>query len=142
MLTVSEVAKQTGVSAHTVRYYVREGLLLPIKQAENSYSLFSPTEVSRLQFIRTAKMLGFTLNEIRQILENAQMGESPCADVREVIQQHIVDNRRRIEEMQQLQKRMELAVTKWETMPDGMPDGHSICHLIESMNKTGENDEI
>jgi DNA-binding transcriptional MerR regulator len=142
MLTVSEVAKQTGVSAHTVRYYVREGLLLPIKQAENSYSLFSPTEVSRLQFIRTAKMLGFTLNEIRQILENAQMGESPCADVREVIQQHIVDNRRRIEEMQQLQKRMELAVTKWETMPDGMPDGHSICHLIESMNETGENDEI
>jgi len=142
MLTVSEVAKQTGVSAHTVRYYVREGLLVPNKQAENSYSLFSPTEVSRLQFIRTAKMLGFTLNEIRQILENAQLGESPCAEVREVIQQHIVDNRRRIEEMQQLQERMELAVTKWETMPDGIPDCHSICHLIESMNETGENDEI
>lgn len=142
MLTVSEVARQTGINAHTVRYYVREGLLVPSKQAENHYSLFSSKEVSRLRFIRTAKMLGFTLNEIRQILDNAQMGESPCADVREIIQQHIVDNRRRIEEMQQLQRRMERAITKWETMPDSTPDGHSICHLIESMSETGENDGI
>ena len=138
MLTVSEVAKQTGVSAHTVRYYVREGLLTPNKQADNSYNLFSPKEVSRLRFIRTAKMLGFTLNEVRKILENAQMGESPCTDVREIIQQHILSNRRRIIEMQQLQKRMERAVTKWGEMPDSTPDGHSICHLIESMSDIEE----
>lgn len=137
MLTVGEIAKKTGVSAHTVRYYVREGLLVPNKQPENSYSLFSSKEVSRLRFIRTAKMLGFTLNEIHQILENAQMGESPCTDVREIIQQHILDNRRRIEELQQLQQRMERAVVKWEAMPDSTPDGHSICHLIESMSETG-----
>lgn len=142
MLTVSEVARQTGVSAHTVRYYVREGLLVPNKQADNSYSLFSPKEVSRLRFIRTAKMLGFTLTEIRQILENAQLGESPCADVREIIQQHILENRRRIEELQQLQQRMERAVVKWQAMPDSTPDGHSICHLIESMSEPGEPDEV
>lgn len=138
MLTVSEVAKQTGVSAHTVRYYVREGLLTPNKQVDNSYNLFSPKEVSRLRFIRTAKMLGFTLNEVRKILENAQMGESPCTDVREIIQQHILSNRRRIIEMQQLQKRMERAVTKWGEMPDSTPGGHSICHLIESMSDIEE----
>ncbi|MGB1257877.1 MAG: MerR family transcriptional regulator [Thiolinea sp.] len=134
MFTVSEVAKQTGISAHTVRYYVREGLLEPSEQAANQYRLFSPKAVSRLRFIRTAKILGFTLNEIRQILEHAGLGESPCADVREIIQQHIVENRRRIEEMQQLQQRMEQALDKWQDMPNRTPDGHSICHLIESMS--------
>ena len=138
MLTVSEVARQTGINAHTVRYYVREGLLKPSKQAENRYNLFSSKEISRLRFIRTAKMLGFTLNEVRQILEHAHLGESPCTDVREIIQQHIVENRQRIEEMQQLQERMEGALTQWKTMPDSTPNGDSICHLIESMSRSGE----
>ena len=135
MQTVSEVARQTGISAHTIRYYVREGLLQPGKQADNQYRLFNSKEVSRLRFIRTAKMLGFTLNEIRQILEHAELGESPCADVREIIQTHIVENQRRIEEMQQLQLRMEQALSKWQDMPDSTPDGNSICHLIESMSE-------
>lgn len=142
MLTISEVARKTGINAHTVRYYVREGLLKPTKQAENQYNLFPPKEVSRLQFIRTAKMLGFTLNEIRLILEQAHMGMSPCTDVREIIQQRIVENRQRIEEIQQLQKRMEGALAQWQMMPDSTPDGDSMCHLIESMTKAGVNDGI
>ena len=50
-------------------------------------------------------------------------------------QTHIVENQRRIEEMQQLQLRMEQALSKWQDMPDSTPDGNSICHLIESMSE-------
>lgn len=138
MLTVGEVSKESGVSAHTVRYYVKAGLIAPERQAENNYRLFARQEVTRIRFIRMAKMLGFTLNEIRQILDHAKHGESPCSDVREMIQSHIVENRQRIEEMLQLQTRMEQALEKWQDMPDRTPDGNSICHLIESMGNTGD----
>ena len=139
MLTIADIANASGISPHTVRYYVKEGLISPAAQADNNYRLFIRQDVTRLRFIRMAKMLGFTLNEIRQILKHANVGESPCADVREIIQNHIVENRQKIQELQALQTRMEQALEKWQDMPDKTPDGHSICHLIESMSDiTGE----
>jgi len=138
MLTVAEIAKRSGVSAHTVRYYVRENLITPTAQTKSNYRLFNPQDVIRLRFIRMAKMLGFTLSEIRQILEHAQLGGSPCSDVREIIQKHIVENQQKIQELQALQVRMEQALGKWQNMPDKTPNGHSICHLIESIGETGD----
>ncbi len=138
MLTIADIANASGLSPHTVRYYVKEGLISPAVQADNNYRLFTRQDVTRLRFIRMAKMLGFTLNEIRQILEHASVGESPCADVREIIQHHIIENRQKLQELQALQTRMEQALEKWQDMPDKTPDGHSICHLIESMSDTGE----
>ncbi len=132
MLTVNELAKQGRAPAHVVRYYVRIGLLRPAAQQENGYRLFSPHDAAWLRFIRMAKHLGFTLNEIRQITCHADRGESPCDDVRSIIQQRVVENRVKIEEMINLQDRMEKALERWESMPNGMPDGDSICHLIES----------
>lgn len=61
------------------------------------------------------------------------MGESPCDDVRKIIQHRIRENWVKIEEMMKLQARMEQALEQWKLMPNGMPDGNSICHLIESI---------
>lgn len=132
MLTVNELAIQANAPAHVVRYYTQIGLLQPSGQQANGYRLFSSSDAGRLRFIRMAKNLGFTLNEIKEITRHADMGESPCEDVRRIIQDHIEENRVKIREMQNLQERMEQALGRWESMPDGVPDGHSICHLIES----------
>lgn len=132
MLTVNELAMQGKAPAHVVRYYLRIGLLRPAGQQENGYRLFSSHDVAKLRFIRMAKHLGFTLNEIKQITCHADMGESPCDDVRSIIHQRVVENREKIEEMINLQRRMEEALERWESMPNGIPDGDSICHLIES----------
>ena len=137
MLTVSELAEASNTSVHTVRYYLREGLISPSAQGDNHYRLFTAADVVYLRFIRSAKLLGFTLADIRRILEHAELGESPCADVRSIIQQRMQDIEARIREMQQLHARMATALEKWEDMPDRMPDGNSICHLIESMNQGG-----
>lgn len=136
MLTVNELSKRSGISAHTVRYYIRTGLLTPAKTQKNSYRLFAIEDVSRLKFIRTAKMLGFTLNDIQQILGHASAGESPCSEVRVVIQQRMQEVEEKIHDMQQLQERMAAALERWEVMPNQKPDGNSICHLIESMSDT------
>lgn len=133
MLTVNELAHNSGAPAHVVRYYVRIGLIQPAAQQENGYRLFQPKDASRLRFIRMAKHLGFTLNEIRQITRHADKGASPCEDVRKIIQHRIGENRAKIAEMIELQNRMEQALEQWTLMPDGVPDGHSVCHLIESV---------
>ncbi len=131
MLTVNELALQSAVPAHVVRYYIRIGLVQAESQQENGYRLFTKKNVSRIRFIRMAKHLGFTLNEIKQIISHAVEGESPCEDVRAIIELRIEENRVKIEEMLALQQRMEAALTQWQAMPDGVPDGDSVCHLIE-----------
>lgn len=138
MLTVSELATKSGSPAHVVRYYLRIGLIQPAGQQENGYRLFTSQDATRLRFIRMAKHLGFTLNEIRQILRYAGSGESPCGDVREVIQHRIQENREKIEELMTLQVRMENSLEQWKLMQNGVPDGNSICHLIESVEMSAE----
>ncbi|TVO72991.1 MerR family DNA-binding protein [Sedimenticola selenatireducens] len=133
MLTVNELAIQSDTPPHVVRYYIRIGLILPADQQDNGYRLFAAQEVIHIRFIRMAKHLGFTLNEIKQILQHAAVGESPCDDVREIIQHRIMENRIKIEEMLKLQARMEEALELWKLMPNGEPTGSSICHLIETI---------
>ena len=140
MYTVNELAKHSNAPAHVVRYYLRIGLIEPSAQQENGYRLFSPEQSSRLRFIRLAKQLGFTLNEIRQILQHGERHESPCQDVRNIIQDRIDENRVKIDEMMKLQDRMESALALWQNMPDGEPDGHSVCHLIESFQDLDNDD--
>ena len=140
MYTVNQLARKSDAAAHVVRYYLRIRLIEPTSQQKNGYRLFSPDQVNRLRFIRMAKKLGFTLSEIRQILQHSERHESPCRDVRKIIEQRIEENRVKIDEMQKLQARMESALSLWQSMPDGEPDGNSVCHLIESF-ETIPNDD-
>jgi DNA-binding transcriptional MerR regulator len=133
-MTVNELAKRADVPPHVVRYYSRIGLLKPARHPDNGYKLFKPQDVKHLRFIRKAQALGYTLSEIDEILRHAQDGESPCPTVRTILQQRIEENRRKVKELQRLQERMEEALEQWGSMPDGVPDGHTVCVLIEAMD--------
>ncbi len=132
-LTVHQLAERAETTPHAVRYYTRIGLLKPDRHPENGYKLFAYDDVRRLRFIRQAKALGFTLNEIADVLHDAEQGRSPCPRARGLIKRRIEENRRKLEKLAELQRRMEEALAAWERMPDGMPDGHTVCHLIESL---------
>jgi len=131
-MTVSELASTTNVTPHVVRYYTRIGLLKPTRDPRNDYQHFSETDIKHLRFIRKAQELGYTLSEIKEILYHANHGESPCPAVRSILERRIEETRRKVDELQQLQQRMEEALAEWCKMPDSVPDGHTICHLIES----------
>ena len=132
-ITVTELANHSSATPHAVRYYTRMGLLKPVRHPDNGYRLYAPRDIAALKFIRQAKMLGYTLSEIREILHDAEMGNSPCPRVREIIEKRIMETRSKLEELKVLQERMENALMKWSKMPDGIPDGHTICHLIETV---------
>lgn len=130
---VKDLARETGTSTEAVRYYVHIGLLAPKRNDRNRYQIFDQSDVKRLRFIRRAKHLGYTLKEIGQIFEQSGRGRSPCPMVREIIQRRIAENRRQIDEAMLLQDRMEGALAQWRTMPDGIPDGETVCELIASV---------
>ena len=132
-MKVNELAREAGATPDVVRYYTRIGLLTPQRDPTNGYKRFSPRDARRLRFIRQAKSLGFSLSEIAEILHHAAHAESPCPRVREILEHHIRENRRELLELMALQERMERALARWREMPDGIPDGHTVCHLIESI---------
>lgn len=132
-MTGSVLAKRAEVPLFTVRYYTRIGLLKPSRQPSNNYKIYKPSDATRLRFIVAAKELGFTLAEITQILDEAKHGNSPCPMVREIVERRIEENRRKIEELKQLQKKMKRALSDWSEMENSMPNGESVCHLIESV---------
>lgn len=138
-MKVQELARREQISADTIRHYVRIGLLQPDKAA-NGYHLFSPADQQRLRFIRQARDLGFTLDDIQKILQQAGRGSSPCPTVRNLIEPRLAEARSRLQAMQALVERMEKAVASWQTMPDCHPSGDHICHLIEGCDVpvTGE----
>jgi DNA-binding transcriptional MerR regulator len=131
-MKVSELARRAEVTAETVRHYTREGLLHPQRDPDNGYQLFDQTDLERLRFIQRARTLGFSVAEIGDILAHADQGDSPCPMVRDLLASRLPQIRARIRELEALASRMEQALDAWAEMPDGTPDGHSLCRLIES----------
>ena len=131
MKTVSQLAKTAQVSAETVRYYSRLGLLEAQRDPHNGYQLFDQDAVQRLAFISQSRSLGFSLKDIQSILQHTTKGDSPCPMVRDILRQRVPLVAAKIRFLEEQMARMQLAFEQWQTMPDGVPDGHHICHLIE-----------
>ena len=131
-MIVNELARKSCVPAHVIRYYTRIGLLNPNRNPENGYKLFGNDDVRKLRFIGQAKDLGFTLNEISSFLDQVKSGDSPCSDVRRLLERHIALNKEKIYRLQALQTRMEDALDRWQHIPNGEPGEEMLCPLIES----------
>jgi len=84
-MKVSELAQAGGVTAETVRYYTRKGLLRPRRDPHNGYQLYEEGALGRLRFIYCFRTLGFSLSEIKDILSQAEQGSSPCPKARDIL---------------------------------------------------------
>ena len=131
-MTVNQVARQAGVPAHVVRYYTRAGLLKPRRDPDNRYRLYGAYVLTRLRFIRRAKLLGFTLGDVGQILRDADRRRSPCPRTRTIIMTRLGESERQSSTLLTLQQSMKKAIKAWRKLPDAVPDGDSICRLIKA----------
>lgn len=132
-MTVTELANLAGVRPDVIRYYVRIGLLKPKRNPANNYKQFFSADVKCVRFVRQAQRLGFTLAEIAKIIKKSRQDNTPCPMVREIILQRIEEKSRDLKDLIALQNRMKSAMAQWKNMPDGIPDGHAICQLIEAV---------
>src|SRR5438552_16510410 len=88
-MQIGELAKETRVTVQTVRFYERRGLMPQPLRRESGYRDFGEGDLRRLEFIRHAKALGFSLQEIREILRMRERGQCPCTDVTKMAERHL-----------------------------------------------------
>lgn len=81
MLTIGKVAEQALVTTDTIRFYEREGLIRPARKSDSGYRLYTEEAVRRLAFIKHAQECGFSLAEIRELLELRSDDAACCDDV-------------------------------------------------------------
>lgn len=99
-LSIGQLARQAGVPIDTVRYYERNGLLAPADRTPSGYRQYGGVELQRLRFIRRAKALGFTLDDIRGLLTLSD--EQDVAKVRDAAQRKVQDISQRIAELERV----------------------------------------
>src|SRR5439155_23197063 len=128
---IGDLAKQGGVSVQTVRYYERYGLLQEPERKPSRYRIYRDKDVHRLRFILQAKMLGFTLDEIKHILHLSERRTSPCGEVLRIGEERLTELQSQIEQLTKFRNQLARAVTQWKKCPEEAPAGDAICILIE-----------
>jgi DNA-binding transcriptional MerR regulator len=102
-MKIGEVAKLSGTGIETIRFYEREGLLPKPERRPSGYRLYGEATIGRLDYIRRAKELGFTLAEVRDLLELSSAA-SDCEHVRQRAEAKIADIEGRIRSLQQMRR--------------------------------------
>lgn len=129
-MTIGKVARFAGVGVETIRFYEREGLIEQPVRFGSGYRQYSAGAVSRIRFILKAKELGFTLKEIRELLELRIDPAASCGDVREQAQTKIADIDRKIRTL----RRMKKALAKLTAACDGKAPV-SECPILEALEE-------
>lgn len=137
-MRVGEFAAAAGVSAKTVRFYEEMGLLRPKGRTPSGYRVYLPEQVERLRFIRAARSLGFSLQEIREILAVWDRGRPPCESVLEGIATRIQCIDQQIDNLRALKRQLEglYAAARSMSAPDPeSPQARQacICEVIADM---------
>ena len=127
-LKIGEVAKASGVGIETLRFYEKSGLLDQPSRTGSGYRLYDTQVLDRLDFIKRAQILGFSLDEIKRVIADRRADQSPCAEVREIVRNRLADLDERMREMKRYRKELASALAEWDEKGD-VP-GH-VCGLIE-----------
>ena len=130
-LTIGHLAKQAGVNLETVRYYECRELLPEPMRKESGYRVYGPDDLHRLRFIRQAKSLGFSLNEIAEILRMRDKGKCPCGEVTRIGEKHLHDLGEQIKRLRSFHNELSHAVKNWKRLGEQKVSADAICVLIE-----------
>ena len=128
-MKIGEVSQASGIGIETLRFYERSGLLGRPMRSQSGYRLYDEGILERLAFIKKAQTLGFSLEEIKQIIHDAQSGASPCDDVREIVRRRLAELDEKMREMKRYRKELAETLEEWDAV--GRAPGH-ICGLIEA----------
>jgi len=128
-LKIGEVAKRTGIGVETLRFYERSGLLGRPARTEGGYRLYDAEALNTLQFIKRAQTLGFSLEEIKRIIAESRTGRKPCAEVRALLRQRLIELDEQMRLLQQYRRELADTLQEWEKTGDA--EG-LFCGLIEN----------
>ena len=129
-MNIGEVAERAGVTAPTVRYYESIGLLKKPARSGGGYRRYSEATVAELAFIKKARALGFSLDEIGEIVQLTRSGKRPCGRVMDLAKARLADVDDQMRRLSAFRSQLAAEISRWEA-PIASGCG-SMCQMIES----------
>ena len=127
-LRIGEVSEASGIGVEALRFYERRGLLGRPARTASGYRAYDASVLERLAFIKRAQAIGFSLDEIAEILEMRGRGEAPCLEVREAARRKLAELDERLRELRRYRNELARTLDDWDER--GIEEGQ-FCGLIE-----------
>ena len=125
--TIGALSRESGVNLETIRFYERSGLLPAPKRSASGYRHYEVLDVRRLRFVRRGRELGFSLEEIKALLELASQPQSPCAEADRLVREHLAAIEARIQDLQRLKAEL-------GKLAGGDSNQAEHCRLLEALD--------
>ena len=130
-LQIGEMSKRVGISADTLRYYERIGLLSQVTRNAGGLRVYGDRDISRINFIRRAQRMRFSLAEIGQLLELRHDPRNARQAVRALMQAKLVEVEKHLDELGTLRTEMHLLLNLCQSAEDG-------CPIIEDIDSNSD----
>jgi DNA-binding transcriptional MerR regulator len=127
-LLIGDVAERTGLSPPTIRYYESIGLIVPPARSATGYRRYTEATVEELRFIKKAQSLGFSLEEIGEILKLSRAGDTPCSHVLDLSRRHLAAVEQRIQQLTRFRDQLATELAKWDGKRE--PTCRGLCQII------------
>lgn len=129
-MLAGEAAKLLGVGVQTLHFYEQQGLIPHPPRSASGYRLYTPPLMERLQFIRKAQTLGFSLEEIKEIFDLAGKGTSPCGTVQKSLTEKLEAVDRRLEELHSFRSELATLIRQAPKLSANEASGQ-VCAIVE-----------
>jgi DNA-binding transcriptional MerR regulator len=130
-----ELAAIFGISSDTLRYYERRNLLPAPARSANRYREYPAASVQRIQLIRAALSIGFSVEELARILKTRDRGGVPCKDVRDLAQQKLAKIGEQLQELKRMQQDLRTVLREWDVRLTSTGNGQR-AHLLEKLSSS------
>jgi Cu(I)-responsive transcriptional regulator len=127
-VAIGELGRLTGSKIETIRYYERIGLLAAPKRTAGNYRAYGPEHLKRLSFIRRSRDLGFSLDQVRALLDLSDDRNRPCEAVDTIAKSHLAEVDRKIADLRALRRELNGMITRCHcgTVAD--------CRIIDALS--------
>ena len=130
-MRIGELARAAGISADTIRYYEREGLLPPTARTAGGYRDYEPEMLDDLRFIKKAQASGLKLSDVREVMQIAAGGRAPCEHVRATVTARLAEVEERLRELRSLRSTLKSTLARLDRAL--APKTGCRCAVIESV---------
>jgi len=135
-MKIGELARRVGVDTATIRFYEAVGVLPTPRRLPSGYRDYDPEDVARLRFVRQARGLGISLDDIRRVLALRDQGEPPCAHVRSLIAEEARRIDVRIAELERTRRELQRLAALAATLPETDSAQGCVCGIIDAATIT------
>lgn len=132
MLKISELSSRTGLTPHTLRFYEKNGLIRASTRSESGYRYYTDSDVKRVEFVKAARSIGFSLDDIGQLLSiRLDKRSHTCQEVTDITHAKLTEVNDKITELQSMQQTLQILLDSC----CGGPESATHCSIMEALDE-------